>query len=191
MPSLNVGTVAGFNFRVLFSAPSVEQTNLDTGNALSAAATQALQILPTFPSSGIAAGFAEISGLNSEIEVEEYREGGRNIASHRFPRWGRYPNLVLRRGITQDTALWDWWADVITRSFTLGKGVPQRKFRRSAIILLDGFDHKAVAAWLLSNALPERLVGPGLNARSNEIAIETLELSHEGLLRLQNVPPGV
>ncbi|MBV8136018.1 MAG: phage tail protein, partial [Deltaproteobacteria bacterium] len=49
------------------------------------------------------------------------------------------------------------------------------------------------AGWFFTNALPERLVGPGLNARSNEIAIETLELSHEGLLRLPvaNLPQSV
>jgi phage tail-like protein len=181
--------VGVFNFRILFSAPAAENTALGSGDALAAATAQAAQIVPTAPSSTIKAGFAEVSGLNAEVEIEEYREGGRNIGPRRFPRWGRYPNLVLRRGVTTDTALWDWWADVITHSFTLQttKAPP----RRSGIILLDAFDHKAVAAWFFSNALPERLTGPGLNARSNEISIETLELSHEGLLRIQNPPAGV
>ena len=148
--------------------------------------------LPATATGTIRAGFAEVNGLNSEIEVEEYREGGRNIGPRRFPRWGRYPNLVLRRGVTNDTALWDWWANVITRSYTLRRPGSARPVpRRNGVILLDGRDHKAVAAWFFSNALPERLVGPGLNARGNEIAIETLELSHEGLLRLNNLPPGV
>jgi phage tail-like protein len=189
--SVNIAPVAGFNFRVLFSAPSQEQTGLDSGDALAAAGAQANQIVPAAPSSAIKAGFSEVSGLNSEIEIEDYREGGRNIGPHRLPRWGRYQNLVLRRGITTDTALWDWWSDVITHSYTLAQGAPQLPFRRSGLILLDGMDHRVVAAWFLSNALPERLVGPGLNARGNEIAIETLELSHEGLLRLKDLPPGV
>jgi len=189
--STNVGPVAAFHFRVLFSAPSQEQTGLDSSDALAAASSQANNIVPSAQSSTIKAGFAEVNGLNSEIEIEDYREGGRNIGAHRLPRWGRYPNLVLRRGITADTSLWDWWSDVITHSFTLAQGTPRRPFRRSGLILLDGFDHRVVAAWFLSNALPERLVGPGLNARSNEIAIETLELSHEGLLRLSSVPPGI
>ena len=62
--------------------------------------------------------------------------------------------------------------------------------RRSGVILLEGVDHKATAGWFFANALPERLVGPGLSARANEIAIETLELSHEGLIRLStaNLP---
>jgi phage tail-like protein len=186
-----------FNFRVLFSALAPENPALESGDALAAAGAQAASIVPSAAlaaasaqaASGIQAGFAEVSGLNSEIEVEEYREGGRNIGPRRFPRWGRYPNLVLRRGVTSNTALWDWWADVITHSYTLTttKAPP----RRSAVVLLDGNDHKAVAAWFVSNALPERLAGPALNARSSEIAIETLELSHEGILRLQTLPPGV
>jgi phage tail-like protein len=183
--------LAGFNFRVLFSAPAQDQTALETGDALKAAFTLGQSVVPAAPSSGIRAGFAEVNGLNSEVEIEEYREGGRNIGSRRFPRWGRYPNLVLRRGVTADTSLWEWWSDVITHSYTLQLGAPQVKFRRSGLILLDGADHAAVAAWFVSNALPERLAGPGLNARGNEIAIETLELSHEGLIRLKNLPPGV
>ncbi|MDR3698753.1 MAG: phage tail protein [Candidatus Sulfopaludibacter sp.] len=189
--SVNIGPVAAFNFRVLFSAPSQEQTSLDSGDALAAAATQAAQIVPSAPAAAIKAGFSEVSGLNSEVEIEDYREGGRNIAPHRLPRWGRYPHLVLRRGITTDTSLWDWWSDVITHSYTLAQGAPQRPFRRSGLILLDGVDHRVVAAWFVSNALPERLAGSGLNARSSEIAIETLELSHEGLFRLTNLPSGV
>src|SRR5262249_1140504 len=113
-------------------------------------------------------------------------EGGRNIAPHRFPKWGRYPNLVFRRGVTNSMMLWDWWSDVLTNSFTLTSG--QSTPRRSGVILLEANDHTAVAGGLMGNPLPERLSGPGLNAGSNEIAIETLELSHEGVLRLDSVP---
>ena len=177
-----------FNFRVLFAAPAAESTALEGGDALAAAGAQAAAVVPGTAST-IRAGFAEVRGLHSEVEMEEYREGGRNIGPRRFPRWGRYPNLVFSRGVTDDTALWDWWADVITHSYTLtnGKATP----RRSGVILLDGYDHKAVAGWFFSNALPERVVGSPLNARGNEIAVETLELSHEGLLRIQNLPAGV
>jgi phage tail-like protein len=177
-----------FNFRVLFSAAAAESTSLESGDALAAAGAQAAQIVPVGPLAPIQAGFAEVTGIDSEIEIEEYREGGRNIGPRRFPRWGRFPNLVLRRGITSNTALWDWWADVITHSYTLQ--TTRAPLRRNGVILLDGFDHKPVAAWFFSNALPERLTGPGLYASRNEIAIETLELSHEGLLRLSAVPPG-
>ena len=187
-----VGPVAVFNFRVVFTAEQAADETIDSNNALALAGTQAAAIVPSQATGTIRAGFAEVSGLNSEIEMEDFHEGGRNIGPRRFPRWGRYPNIVLRRGITSDTALWDWWADVITRSFTVVKAAPQKALpRRNAVILVDGLDHKAVAGWFVSNALPERLSGPGLNARGNEIAIETLELSHQGVLRLSPLPSGV
>src|SRR5215472_9657179 len=73
--------VPGFNFRILFSAPLQESAALDSGDALAAATAQAAQIVPSAPAATIKAGFAEVSGLNAEIEIEEYREGGRNIGA--------------------------------------------------------------------------------------------------------------
>ena len=176
-----------FNFRVFFSPPAPESTALDAGDALVTAAGLAGGTV----SAANGVGFAEVSGLNSELEHEEYREGGRNIGPRTFPRWGRYPKLVLRRGITDSTFLWDWWADVVSHSYTLTTTVAPP--RRNGVILLETVDHKAKAGWFFSNALPERLVGPGLNARGNEVAIETLELSVETLLRLptNNLPQSV
>jgi len=185
MPSSPNSPIAGFNFRVYFSALANEATALDAGDAITGTAG----LVGAAVSSANGVGFAEVSGLNSELEVEEYREGGRNIGPRRFPKWGRFPNLVFRRGVTDSTFLWDWWIDVVSRSFTLAgaQGTP----RRNGVILLESLDHQSTAGWFFANALPERLVGPGLNARSNEIAIETLELSHEGLFRLPKPPASV
>jgi phage tail-like protein len=171
-----------FNFRVYFSQPTAESSAFDAGSAQGAAGT----LSSPLASAANAIAFAEVNGLNSELEVEEYREGGRNFAPHRLPKWGRYSNLVLRRGVTSSTLLWDWWSDVLSNSFTLTAGRPTP--RRNGVILLERADHSAVAGWLVVNALPERLLGPGLHARGGEIAIETLELSHEGLLRLDTLP---
>jgi phage tail-like protein len=173
---------SAFNFRVYFSRPAPESRAFDAG---AAQATSSSVAGPTLNAAN-AIGFAEVSGLDSELEVEEYREGGRNIGPRRFPKWGRYSNLVFRRGVTASTLLWDWWTDVLTNSFTMQSGQPTP--RRNAVVLLERNDHTAAAGWLVVNALPERLVGPGLNARSNEIAIETLELSHEGVVRIANLP---
>ncbi len=179
--------VAGFNFQVFFSPPAPESTAFDSGDALVAAG--GLAGAAASPANAI--GFAEVRGLDSEIEIEEYREGGRNIGPHHLPRWGRYPRLVLRRGVTDSTFLWDWWADVITHSYTLE--VTKAPPRRNGVILLQGRGRAAVAGWFFANALPERLIGPALDARGGEIAIETLELAHEGLFRLPaaNLPPAV
>jgi phage tail-like protein len=176
-----------FNFRIYFSQPAPESTALDQGDVVATASGLAG---PTV-SAANGVGFAEVSGLNSELEIEEYREGGRNIGPRRFPKCGRYQNLVFRRGIGSSTMLWDWWADVISHSYTLPTTTAPP--RRNGVILLEDVNHAALAGWFFANALPERLVGPTLNARSNEIAIETLELSHEGLLRLpsSNLPASV
>jgi phage tail-like protein len=179
--------VAGFNFQVFFSPPTQASTAFDAGDALVAAG--GLAGAAVSPANAI--GFAEVRGLDSEIEIEEYREGGRNIGPHQLPRGGRYSRLVFRRGVTDSTFLWDWWADVITHSYTLE--VTKAPPRRNGVVLLQGRDRTAVAGWLFTNALPERLVGPALDARGGEIAIETLELAHEGLLRLSasNLPAAV
>jgi phage tail-like protein len=139
--------------------------------------------------------FSEASGLNAELETEEYREGGRNTGPHKFIKWGKYPNLVFKRGVTINTDLWDWYYTILYKS--------KNPVRKNGIVLLTdrgagasslaggptplglpGLDRLPVAVWFFRNALPERLQGPSLNAKGNEIAIETLELIHEGLYRL-------
>jgi phage tail-like protein len=169
--------VPAFNFSVLFvptpAQLDTEQIELGAGGLATAATRTPI-------------GFAEVSGLNAESEVEEYREGGLNFTPHKLVKWGRFPNLVFRRGVTGSNDLWNWY-----RQVQLGSGAPER---RNGFVLLHAQGTAGatavagavpIAAWFFQNALPERLNGPALNARSNELAIETLELSHEGLLRLK------
>ena len=147
--------------------------------------------------SALLGGFSEVSGLNAESEMEEWREGGRNFAPHKFIKYGRYPSLVLKRGVAFSAALWDWhWLA------HYGGGPPPRK--NGLVILTDRgglvagavaaipipvplLDRTPVAIWQFTDGLPEKLVGPGLNAKGNEIAIESLEIAHEGLIRLSPV----
>jgi phage tail-like protein len=147
--------------------------------------------------------FSEVSGLNAEIEMEEYREGGNNTGPHKFIKWGRYPNVVFKRGVTMNPDIWDWYYTVLYKSSN-----PVRK--NGFILLTDrgagisslaggptplglpGLDKLPIAIWYFRNALPEKLQGPGLNAKSNEIAIEQLELAHEGLYRIgPSMIPGI
>jgi phage tail-like protein len=147
-------------------------------------------------------GFSEVSGLNAESEIEEYREGGSNAAPRKFVKWGKYPNLVFKRGVSFSPTLWDWHYRTLS-----GGGAPLRK---SGIIILTDragvpgteaaapglgvplpvLDRMPVAAWSFRDGLPEKMQGPGLNAKGNEVAIETLEIAHEGLIRMsaQQVP---
>jgi phage tail-like protein len=116
-------------------------------------------------------GFSQVSGLQSEVEVHDYREGGLNDYVHRLAGPVRYPaNLVLRRGITDVPALWQWHRDV-------RRGIIQR--RNVTVILNDGAG-RAVNHWHLERAYPVRWLGPDLRADANTVAVETLELAHCG-----------
>jgi phage tail-like protein len=117
-------------------------------------------------------GFNEVTGLTVEVEIEEYREGGLNAYVHKLAGPARYPNnLVLKRGLTDSDALWNWHQDVV-------RGNIQR--RNGSIILLDSAGEEQWR-WNFVDAYPVRWVGPDLRASSAEVAIETLELVHRGL----------
>jgi len=117
-------------------------------------------------------GFSEVEGLSGEIEVIEYREGADPVnTARKLPGLTKYSNVTLRRGITGRTDLFEWWKSV-------RDGQVQR---RSVTITLLDEQRQPVVRWLLRNAWPIKLEGPALNATGNEVAIETLELAHEGL----------
>ncbi len=117
-------------------------------------------------------GFSEVEGLAGEIEVIEYREGADRVnTARKLPGLAKYPNVMLKRGITGRTDLFEWWKSV-------RDGHVQR--RNVTITLLDE-QRQPVLRWLLRNAWPVKIEGPALNATGNEVAIETLELAHEGL----------
>ena len=122
---------------------------------------------------GIASSaFRSVSGLAAEAEVIEYREGSDPLSSSRkLPGRVRYPNVRLSRGLTTTHDLWDWWQTVVS-------GTVDR--RNVAIVLLDD-SHTPVLRWLLRNAWIAKFEAPDLDAAGNEVAIETIELAHEGL----------
>lgn len=117
-------------------------------------------------------GFSEVGGLQVELETTDYREGGENAFVHRLPGPARYPsNLVLKRGLTRSEALWNWH-----RMATLGLVVR----RNLSVVLLDA-DGSEAWRWTFQGAYPVRWEGPDLRAGQAEVAVETLELAHEGL----------
>jgi phage tail-like protein len=122
---------------------------------------------------GIAsAAFKSVSGLGGEAEVIEYREGSDPLSSSRkLVGRVRYPNVTLKRGLTTSHDLWDWWQTVVN-------GPVER--RNVAIVLLDD-SRTPVLRWLLRNAWIAKIEGPSLHASGNEVAIESIELAHEGL----------
>ena len=116
--------------------------------------------------------FRECTGLAAEIECKDYNEGGVNDYVHKLPTRMKYPNLVLKRGVTYEDALLKWlWS------------VQRELVRGNVTIQLMGpdLDSRGVRTWVFSNAFPVKWTGPNLNAGSNQIATETLEIVHAGL----------
>ncbi|SDW55092.1 phage tail protein [Paenibacillus sp. CF384] len=119
----------------------------------------------------LAGGFTEVSGLEAEVEIEEFREGGQNGFVHKLPKSTRFSPIMLRRGITSSSSLWDWYAGVMA-----GKVV-----RKSGSIILQHLSGEELCRWNFFDAYPVKWSGPTLNASQSDVAIETLELVHNGL----------
>jgi len=122
-----------------------------------------------------AAGFSECSGLNLETEMFDYNEGGLNSFVRKFPTRTKQSNIVLKRGIV-DRNMWDWY-------YSLTQGTVQK--RNGSILVKDTSGHEVVMEWQFRDALPCKWQGPDLNASQNTIAVETIELCHQGLERLE------
>jgi phage tail-like protein len=119
------------------------------------------------------AGFSECSGLNIENTPIEYREGNDALTPHKQPGLMKYGNITLKRGITQN-------AELVTWLKTVSDGDIER--RNVSIVLQDEL-HQEKVRWNLLEAWACKWMGPDLKANASEIAIESLEICHEGLER--------
>ncbi len=119
-----------------------------------------------------AGGFSEVSGLNVETEVFEYREGGTNGFIHKLAGPARYPgNLILKRGVADTILLWEWLQAVI-------QGIVIRQ--QCAVHLMDEQGNRTVS-WEFRDAYPVKWTGPELRGDSNTVAVESIELAHHGI----------
>lgn len=125
---------------------------------------------------GIAqASFSECSGLETTTEVIEHREGGDNTTVRKFPGKTTYGDITLKWGLTASQELWKWRQDV-----TEGRLVR----KNGSIVVYDLTNKVEVARWNFVAAWPTKWDGGSFTAAGNEIAIETLVLTHEGLVRV-------
>lgn len=116
--------------------------------------------------------FSECSGLSSEGDAVEYREGTDiPLTVRKLVGLRKYTNITLKRGYTQNAELWTWYSNITN-------GVPDR--RNGSIILMDE-ERNDVMRWNIENAWINKIEGPSFNASGNEIAIESVEIVHEGL----------
>jgi phage tail-like protein len=122
------------------------------------------------------AGFTEVSGLTTDSNVIEYREGSDNNhgvnTTRKLAGLIKFNNIVLKWGATQDKSLWEWRLSVL-------QGQTQRQ--SGSISLLDEGRNK-VMSWSFHDGWPVKWEGPALNAKTSEVAIQTLEIAHEGLV---------
>ena len=113
----------------------------------------------------------EASGLGVEMPPIEYRNGSEDITVRKIPGLKKFTNLTLKWGITGDLAFWNWVVAGMN-------GLAQRT--EGSVILLNE-NRQEVTRWNFKRGWPCKWTGPGLNAKNNEIAMETLEICHEGL----------
>jgi phage tail-like protein len=117
-------------------------------------------------------GFSEASGLTTDSNIIEYREGNEQQGTTRkLPGLIKYNNIVLKRGWTKDKSLWEWRKKVIDGKTERTSG---------SIILLDEARSEALR-WDFREGWPSKWEGPALNGKTSEVAVETLEIAHEGL----------
>jgi len=133
--------------------------------------------LPTFHFTvewgGTRVGFSEVTGLTQENQAIEYRDGSfPEYSSIKMPGLRKFSNITLKRGVVKgDNDFFKWLATVKMNTVE----------RRNLIIALRNEELQPVMVWNVSNAFPVKVEGPALKASANEVAIESIELAHEGL----------
>ncbi len=125
-------------------------------------------------------GFNECTGLEMSLKVEEYNEGGNNGTVLKFPTRVTWSNITLKKGVGAMTGLWDWHF-----GFTNGTGK-----RRDGIIALLNDLHLPNNIWYFRRGLPVKYTGPAMNAQQNNVAIEAIEIAHEGIYQVPFVGLG-
>ncbi|MEQ1545837.1 phage tail protein [Methyloglobulus sp.] len=124
-------------------------------------------------------GFQECSGLEVEMDIQDYQEGGRNDGVIRRAGRAKYSPLILKRGMffgagsEVNRELWEWIQSVVAGIRPIS--------RYDGIIQVMDVGENIVATWVFDRGLPAKIRGPELNAKTGEIAIEELHIAHEGL----------
>lgn len=122
---------------------------------------------------GTKIGFTEVSGLDAETEVIEYRHGASpEYSKIKMPGLQKYSNITMKRGtFRNDNEYFEWWNSVQLNTI----------IRRDITISLLNEEHEPVVVWKIRNAWPTKVQSTDLKADGNEVAIESMELVHEGL----------
>lgn len=143
---------------------------LDTSSALATLGSAALSAVLDVA----LGGFSECSGLEMSMTPEDYKEGGNNGTVLKFPNRVSWSNLTLKKGLGASTKLWDWHY-----GFVIGEGK-----RRDGLVVLLNELHVPNSIWFFRRGLPVKYSAPAFNAMQNNVAIESLEIAHEGIFQV-------
>ncbi len=121
-----------------------------------------------------AGGFSEVTGFDASIDIMEYREGDMVQTPMKIPGLKKYGNITLKQGLADSMVLYDW----------IIAGVNGAVERKTITITLLDEEEAPAASWQVINAWPTKYTAPDFNATSSEVAIETLEIAHEGMTRV-------
>ncbi len=118
-------------------------------------------------------GFTEVSGLDVETELIEYRQGASpEYSKIKMPGMQKFSNITLKRGtFKDDNEFYQWWNTVKLNKIE----------RRDITIKMLNEEHEPVIVWKVKNAFPLKVQSTDLKGDANETAIESMELAHEGL----------
>lgn len=123
--------------------------------------------------------FTEVSGLQVEVGVETVAEGGQNGFVHKLPSRMTWPNLVLRRGLTQTDNLLQWLGRSSGDGFA---GAGNKVTRSTAAVTLVSTAGTRLRSWEVDGAFPVRWKGPEFAVASSDMAMEELEIAHHGFV---------
>ena len=117
--------------------------------------------------------FSEVTGLVVETEVIEYRHGNnKQFHKQKQPGMQKFGNITMKRGIFKDKAdFYTWWNTVKLNTIE----------RRNIKVTLQDENDAPVVTWNITNAWPTKVQSPDLKSDANEVAIETIEIAHEGI----------
>lgn len=130
----------------------------------------------TIESDGITrAGFSEVTGFDISLDVIEYREGNEVTTPRKLPGLTKYSNITLKAGTIDAMDMYEWIAECVNGNIE----------RQTLTLNLHGEESpdEVVASWTIYECWPMKYTAPDVNALGSEVAVETLELAHEGLKR--------
>ena len=114
--------------------------------------------------------FSEVSGLSVEVGTEDVPEGGQNRFVQKYPTRAKYPELVLKRGLLKNSAVWDWFRECIEELTITPKEV---------FVKLLNEEHQPLMTWHLVGAFPTKWAVTDFNASNNAVVIESLQMYYQ------------